>query len=72
MKLIFSFRKNESSVGSFPEFEVVRPGELKGEYLESVSFKVSWTNEMVEKIQEQKRYSEHTGFCMGNSGRTFT
>ncbi len=59
-------------MGTFPEFEVVKPDELAGDYVESVSFKVDWTKEFLEKVQQEKRYSEHIGSCTGNSGRTET
>lgn len=72
MQLLLFFRKEESSVGSFPELEIIKPDELAGDYLESVSSKVNWTPEFLKKVQQEKRYGEHVGACGGNTGRTKT
>lgn len=52
--------------GAMPEVEVLEPLELKGDYIDAVSFKVNWTEEFKREYQEVKRYGEQIGFCMIN------
>ncbi len=59
------YRKEGDNAGSWPEYEIVKPDELAGDYLDSVSFKVDWTKEFLGKVQEEKRYGEHIGSCSG-------
>jgi hypothetical protein len=63
-------REVESSFpGGIAEYEVVKPDDLAGPYLESVSKKIDWTTELREKYQQEKRFGEQIPVCSGGLKR---
>lgn len=68
--VIFLDCRHESGIpGLIPTYEITAPENLKGEYLDSLSFKVNWTEEYREYFQREKRYGKQIGVC---AGRNFT